>query len=205
MSGDRSAAGSAGGGGNGGSGPRGGSRGHHRLLKLVVALAVVLVGVRVLKTGAGTQSGPPSPSQGTLSGSWSGPAATALPRSVPLRVQVPSVGINAPLVRLGLDADGGVAVPPMSVPTEAGWFTGDPTPGESGAAKELVFVYADEEAPPEYGRFANECPVPAAFALLLSRSPCPGSVPLSSVKMGEDAPLAFLRQLLLGGEIHVSP
>jgi len=125
MSGDRSAA------------------GQHKLLKLLVALAVIVVGVKLFKTGAGAQSGPPSPSRGTLSGSWSGPAAAALPRSVPLRVQIPSVGIDAPLIRLGLDSDGAVAVPPMSVPTEAGWFTGDPTPGEPGTAVIVGHVDTD--------------------------------------------------------------
>ena len=79
-------------------------------------------------------------------GSWSGPAAAPLSRSVPLRVHVPSVGIDAPLIRLGLDRDGAVAVPPMSVPTEAGWFTGDPTPGERGAA--VIVGHVDTD----YGR-----------------------------------------------------
>jgi len=74
----------------------------------------------------------------------------------------------------------------------------------SGVVGELIFVYADEEALPEYERFSGECPPPAAFGLLLSRSPCPDSVPLSSVKTDEEDPLAFLRQLLLSGEIHVS-
>ncbi|MFD0630687.1 class F sortase [Catenulispora yoronensis] len=65
---------------------------------------------------------------------------------MPLRVKVPSVGIDAPLIRLGLDADGAVAVPPTSVPTEAGWFIGNPTPGERGAA--VIVGHVDTE----YGR-----------------------------------------------------
>jgi len=75
----------------------------------------------------------------------------------------------------------------------------------SAGAAELAFVYADEEAPPEYACFSGECPPPAAFGLVLSRTPGPGSVPLSSLKRDGDSPLAFLKRLLLDGALHVSP
>ena len=119
------------------------SRGRYPVLKILIAAAVVLAGVKLLGSGITALSGPPSPAQGALFGTWSGPAAAPLPRSVPLRVRVPSVGIDAPLIRLGLDRDGAVAVPPMSVPSEAGWFTGDPTPGERGAAVIVGHVDTD--------------------------------------------------------------
>jgi len=73
-----------------------------------------------------------------------------------------------------------------------------------GTAENTAFVYADEEAPPEYECFSAECPLPTALGLLLSRIPRPLSVPLSSLKE-EDNPLDFLKQLLLRGEMHVSP
>ncbi|MCL2270414.1 MAG: beta-ketoacyl synthase chain length factor [Treponema sp.] len=74
----------------------------------------------------------------------------------------------------------------------------------SGTADELALVYADENIPPECGRFFRESPVPIAFSLLLSRNPGQPSVPLSSLKGETDNPLAFLKQLLLRGELHVS-
>jgi sortase (surface protein transpeptidase) len=117
-----------------------------KVLKVVLAVVVAAVGVKLLSSGVSALTGPPSPSQGALFGTWSGPAAAPLARSVPLRVKVPSVGIDAPLTRLGLDAEGGVAVPPMSVPSEAGWFTGNPTPGERGTA--VIVGHVDTE----YGR-----------------------------------------------------
>ncbi|NUP48341.1 MAG: class F sortase [Catenulispora sp.] len=122
------------------------SRGRRQTLKIVLALAVVLAGCKLLSSGVSALTGPPAPSRGTLFGTWSGPAAPPLARSVPLRVKVPSVGIDAPLIRLGLDADGAVAVPPMAAPAEAGWFTGNPTPGERGAA--VIVGHVDTE----YGR-----------------------------------------------------
>ena len=75
-----------------------------------------------------------------------------------------------------------------------------------GTAEELVVVYADEEAPAEYGCFSQEYPPspPAAFGFLLSLSSRPHSIPLSSVKEKTDNPLDFFRQMLLCGELHVA-
>ena len=79
----------------------------------------------------------------------------------------------------------------------------------SGTQDELIFVYADEQAPPEYGSLFTECPACLAFGLLLTRKPQPGgesrsAIPLSSLNKREDSPSDFLRRLLLCGKIHVS-
>jgi len=78
--------------------------------------------------------------------------------------------------------------------------------------EELVFVYADEQPPPEYARYFDGDAPAAAFALLLTRDPAggvggvPTSVPLSSFSDNHvGGPLDFLRRLLLSGKIHVSP
>ena len=73
---------------------------------------------------------------------------------------------------------------------------------------EIAFVYADEQPPPEYEAVSQGSPPPAAFGLLLSTRQHGGelrpfSVPLSSFS-ADAAPLAFLRKLLLSGNIHVS-
>jgi hypothetical protein len=73
----------------------------------------------------------------------------------------------------------------------------------SGAAEELAVVYADEHIPPECECFFQQSPDPAAFGLLLSRNSPSPSVPLSSIAGVEDAPLAFLRQLLRCGKLRV--
>ena len=76
-----------------------------------------------------------------------------------------------------------------------------------GSAEEIAVIYADEQVPPEYSCFftAPSLPPPAAFALLLSRSPQAVSIPLSSLNMETANALDFLKQLLLRGEIHVTP
>ena len=73
---------------------------------------------------------------------------------------------------------------------------------------ELIFVYADEQAPPEYGQYADECSPPLAFAFLLTQKSQSISIPFSSLNEGEgyssDRPLDFLRRLLLCGKIHAA-
>ncbi len=58
-------------------------------------------------------------------------AATML-AAAPVRLQIPSIGVDSELMDLGLEADGTLEVPPSGFP--AGWYTGAPTPGELGPA-----------------------------------------------------------------------
>jgi sortase (surface protein transpeptidase) len=50
----------------------------------------------------------------------------------PSEVEVPAIGVRAPIVELGLDTRGRLEVP--SDPQAAGWWTGGPEPGASGPA-----------------------------------------------------------------------
>ena len=55
-----------------------------------------------------------------------------LPKSDPVAISIPSIGVQSRLVDLGLKADGTMEVPKN--PAEAGWFTRGPTPGALGPA-----------------------------------------------------------------------
>ena len=50
----------------------------------------------------------------------------------PVRLVIPAIGVATRLVRLGLEPDGGMAVPGDF--GRAGWFSGGPAPGEAGPA-----------------------------------------------------------------------
>jgi hypothetical protein len=50
--------------------------------------------------------------------------------SPPVWLAIPAIGVATPLVRLGLEANGGMAVPADF--GRAGWFTGGPAPGQVG-------------------------------------------------------------------------
>ncbi|MEU6863754.1 class F sortase [Streptomyces sp. NPDC046876] len=65
------------------------------------------------------------------------PAATAspLPASEPVRVRIPSAGVDAsPVLGLGLAGDGTVEVPSVADGDKIGWYTKGVTPGETGPA-----------------------------------------------------------------------
>jgi len=63
--------------------------------------------------------------------------------------------------------------------------------------QELIFIYADEEVPPEYSDIFPGKHFPLAFAFLLAREPGDFSIPLSSLKMETDTPDDFLKRLIL--------
>ncbi|MGV8847741.1 sortase domain-containing protein, partial [Tessaracoccus sp.] len=59
------------------------------------------------------------------------PAVAALSESAPTRVKIPSIGVDASTVSLGLD---GNELQTPSDPDDVGWFTGAHTPGAAGRA-----------------------------------------------------------------------
>lgn len=63
-----------------------------------------------------------------------------LPASVPVRIEIPALGVSAPVMELGQDADGTVQVPPVGNHDLAGWFDRTVTPGQSGSSVILGHV-----------------------------------------------------------------
>ncbi|WP_258372644.1 class F sortase, partial [Modestobacter versicolor] len=76
------------------------------------------------------------------------PAAPAehapLPRSEPVGITVPAIGVTTAVMPLGLADDGTMEVPPGAYP--AGWFDESPTPGELGPA--VLAGHVDWEGDP---------------------------------------------------------
>jgi sortase (surface protein transpeptidase) len=82
--------------------------------------------------GADRSATPPS-EQTTADAEPTQPAvAGTMTAATPVRLQIPSIGVDSELMDLGLQADGTLQVPPGGFP--AGWYTGAPTPGELGPA-----------------------------------------------------------------------
>ncbi|NYD49331.1 hypothetical protein BJY14_005314 [Actinomadura luteofluorescens] len=106
------------------------------------ALAAVLtaVGLALVVLGLRGPAGPPSPPAWAATTRAVDRHGPALDRSLPVRVSIPSIGVRAPLARLGLGSGGEVRVPPADRPGEAGWYEGGPAPGERGAAVILGHV-----------------------------------------------------------------
>jgi LPXTG-site transpeptidase (sortase) family protein len=106
---------------------------------------LVVVGLGTVGLGLQAPAEPPSPGagqRGSLEGT--GERGPAMPRSEPVRLDVPAVGIRTRLVTLGLEPDGTLEVP--SEPMRAGWYTGSPTPGQRGPS--VVAGHVDSETGP---------------------------------------------------------
>ncbi|MFF3870740.1 class F sortase [Streptomyces sp. NPDC001978] len=62
------------------------------------------------------------------------PAAKPLAEALPQRVDIPQLGVQAPVVGRGLDAHGAVDPPPLSQPDLVGWYQAGTKPGAVGTA-----------------------------------------------------------------------
>jgi Sortase domain len=87
---------------------------------------------------ASAPSGAPTP------GLRTGRDPRVLPRSEPVRLRIPSIGVDTALVRLGLDAAGVLEAPADFA--VAGWFVHAPTPGELGPA--IIAGHVDSKRGP---------------------------------------------------------
>jgi hypothetical protein len=59
----------------------------------------------------------------------------SLPRSLPVSVQIPAIGVRAALLHLGVNRDGTIQVPSLSdQPALAAWYKYSVTPGQIGAS-----------------------------------------------------------------------
>lgn len=59
-------------------------------------------------------------------------AAEPSARSVPARLLIPAIGVDTPVMELGLAPDGTMQVPPITKDDRAGWYRHSPTPGMLG-------------------------------------------------------------------------
>jgi LPXTG-site transpeptidase (sortase) family protein len=59
---------------------------------------------------------------------------------VPVRLRIPAIGVDTPLLRLGLAPDGTVQVPPITAHDRAGWYEHSPVPGRTGPSVILGHV-----------------------------------------------------------------
>ncbi|MFG2575902.1 class F sortase [Streptomyces sp. NPDC048481] len=113
----------------------------------LAVLAVLLLG------GCTAQGdGPAAPSAATATngthaaagaaGSPAPAARTARPlaRSAPVGLRIPAIGVDTPVMRLGLAADRSVQVPPVERHDRAGWYEHSPTPGRTGPSVILGHV-----------------------------------------------------------------
>ncbi|MER7759546.1 class F sortase [Streptomyces sp. NPDC097619] len=66
--------------------------------------------------------------------------------AAPERVDLPALGVQAPVVSRGLDADGAIDPPPYDSPGTVGWYGSGTRPGAAGAA--LLVGHVDTRSKP---------------------------------------------------------
>lgn len=145
--------------------------------QLAAAAAIVLVaaGVIALLTGLRSQQQAPQPPAAVALPSSSSPSSRpaqaptptpsakrpgasaqptkpvttgpVLPRSVPVRLEIPQLQVSSDLLQLGLNPDQTVQVPPLAKDSLAGWYKYSPTPGQLGPSVLLGHVDSAEYGP----------------------------------------------------------
>lgn len=74
------------------------------------------------------------------------PAHRPLGAALPQRIDIPGLGVQAPVVARGLDAQGAIDPPPYDQTGVVGWFAGGVEPGAAGTA--LMVGHVDTETRP---------------------------------------------------------
>ncbi|MFF4539438.1 class F sortase [Streptomyces aureus] len=128
------------------------SQGTGRLLTgvawLVLLLGLWLWGREVTDPRLGTSA----PTTGDIA-AVGRPPEVRLPRALrplgdarPQRVDIPSMGVQAPVVARGLDGRGAIDPPPFDQPGVVGWYAAGAEPGAAGTA--LMVGHVDTETRP---------------------------------------------------------
>jgi hypothetical protein len=125
------------------------SGGHRRLATIGIFLA--LSGTTLIVASLASENRAPQPpaiaagSVGRTHSGFSVSRASAavepvLPRSKPVALDIPAIGVHSSLLFLGVNADGTVQVPSGTSYDEAGWYKFSPAPGSLGPAVILGHV-----------------------------------------------------------------
>ena len=113
-------------------------------------LAVALAALTAVFAACGSDSRPQlarvtvaaTPTVEQANDATKAPAATR--PGVPVRIEIPAIGVRAPVIRLGLNRDGSLEVPRRWGDT--GWWSGGSRPGEPGPA--VIAGHVDSKSGP---------------------------------------------------------
>ena len=121
--------------------------GRWALLTALVAASACFTSLIVVFLGIASHGPEPPPQAATIPASvkTTVPKLVVKPtktikRSVPVRLRIPAIGVNAPIAEVGLNTDDTVQVPPLADHNLAGWYKYGPTPGQKGPSVLLGHV-----------------------------------------------------------------
>jgi sortase (surface protein transpeptidase) len=138
---------------------KGGRRG---LLAAIAGTLFALIGTALIVVAATSQEHAPQPPGPAAESSarenrrpTSNPVPLVLPRSKPVAIDIPAIGVHSSLVSLGLNADSTVQVPSAGSYDEAGWYRYSPPPGSLGPAVILGHVDSAARGPSVFFRLGD--------------------------------------------------
>ncbi|GAA2511993.1 class F sortase [Streptomyces longisporus] len=108
--------------------------------RALAAMALAALLVACGGPGATTGSATSTPSASAPPPARSAKPVSAVGRSIPVGLRIPAIGVDTPVMKLGLAADGSVQVPPIAAHDRAGWYEHSPTPGQTGPSVILGHV-----------------------------------------------------------------
>jgi hypothetical protein len=110
--------------------------------------ALLLGGAAAIVVAVLAQQHAPSPAPAAAGTVGPGGAREpSLRRSSPVSVAIPAIGVRSPLLRLGLNPNGTIAVPDLSTSAdEAAWYKNSVTPGQIGTA--VIEGHVDSQVGP---------------------------------------------------------
>jgi hypothetical protein len=101
----------------------------------VASVLLIMGGIAAVAVALSSQHHAPQPSlaaAGALGPSGPGPS---LPRSLPVSVAIPAIGVDSALLHLGVNADGSMQVPSLvTSANDAAWYKYSATPGQIGTS-----------------------------------------------------------------------
>jgi Sortase domain len=130
-------------------------RTRHRLLSLL-GIGAIVAGVALLVSVVGAVSHDdrgPRLDAAAIGAPTSDPPTTDAPAprpdrrervAIPVRIEIPAIGVRAPIIKLGLDSERALEVPKDFGDT--GWWSGGSRPGENGPA--VIVGHVDSKTGP---------------------------------------------------------
>ncbi len=101
----------------------------------VAGVALILGGTAAVAVTFLSQQHAPQPSAAARGAIAPGGQGPSLPRSVPVSVEIPAIGVTSKLLHLGLNTDGTIQVPSLVTSAgEAAWYEYSATPGQIGTS-----------------------------------------------------------------------
>lgn len=113
----------------------------------LLGTALVLGGLAAIGFAIASQVHAPQPSASAGGATSSARRGPSLPRSTPVSVDIPAIGVRSQLLDLGLNSDGTIKVPSLTADAgEAAWYKNSATPGEIGSS--VIEGHVDSYAGP---------------------------------------------------------